>query len=253
MALLATDAIVLHVFDYLESSRILRLATREAGMQSVLAKGMRRAGRKYGSAIDLFAEGVAHIHVKPGRDLQTLASFDVVRARPEIAADLARFTGASVIAELAMRFVRDDAQPGLYDVLARAFDALCTASGVAAREAALAGAWHLVGELGFAPSLDACGECHAPLAGTESVTFVHRSGGVLCPVCARLAPAGRLLPPEARAALRAWLSGEASPLRDPADAKAHQRLLREFLGEHLAEGRSLRAFEVWERDRWSAV
>ena len=253
MALLATDAIVLHVFDYLESSRILKLATRDAGIQSVLAKGMRRAGRKYGSAVDLFADGVAHIHTKPGRDLQTLASFDVARARPEIAGDLERFTGASALAELALRFMRDDSHPALFDVLTTALDALCTADGDAAREAALAGAWHLIGELGFAPALDQCGECHAPIDAGVAVTFVHRSGGVLCPVCARLAPLGRTLPPDARAAMREWVAGRRASLPDQAAARAHQRLLREFVVEHLSDGRTLRAFDVWERDRWSAV
>ena len=34
-----TDALVLHLFDYLESSRIVRVATRELGVQSVLARG----------------------------------------------------------------------------------------------------------------------------------------------------------------------------------------------------------------------
>ena len=41
MSLVVTDAIVLHAFDYLESSRILKLATREAGVRSVLARGAR--------------------------------------------------------------------------------------------------------------------------------------------------------------------------------------------------------------------
>jgi hypothetical protein len=31
-----------------------------------------------------------------------------------------------------------------------------------------------------------------------------------------------------------------------ADTRAHQRLLREFLCHHLHDGRSLRAFDVWE-------
>jgi recombinational DNA repair protein (RecF pathway) len=39
MTFVSTDAIVLHVQDYLESSRIVRLATRELGVQSVLARG----------------------------------------------------------------------------------------------------------------------------------------------------------------------------------------------------------------------
>ena len=59
MPLLATDAIVLHAFDYLESSRILRLVTREAGVRSALARGARRSRRRFGSALDLFAQGSA--------------------------------------------------------------------------------------------------------------------------------------------------------------------------------------------------
>jgi DNA repair protein RecO (recombination protein O) len=38
---LATDAIVLHAFDYRETSRIVRLATRDVGMVSVIARGAR--------------------------------------------------------------------------------------------------------------------------------------------------------------------------------------------------------------------
>src|SRR5919109_594556 len=94
MTLLVTEAIVLHVFDYLESSRIFRLVTREAGVRSALARGARRSTRRFGSALDLFAQGTAQLHIKPGRDLDTLGAFDVERARPELAADLARFTGA---------------------------------------------------------------------------------------------------------------------------------------------------------------
>ena len=55
MPLLATEAIVLHAFDYLESSRIIRLLTREAGIQSTVARGARKSRGRYGSALDLFA------------------------------------------------------------------------------------------------------------------------------------------------------------------------------------------------------
>src|ERR687883_1333581 len=96
MPLLTTDAIVLHAFDYSETSRILRLATREAGVQSVLARGARRAKSRFGSALDLFAQGAAQLYLKEGRDLQTLSGFDVTRARPALADDLGRFAGASV-------------------------------------------------------------------------------------------------------------------------------------------------------------
>jgi DNA repair protein RecO (recombination protein O) len=38
-----------------------------------------------------------------------------------------------------------------------------------------------------------------------------------------------------------------------ADARAHQRLLREFVVEHLSDGKPLRAFEAWETGTWSAA
>ena len=63
---------------------------------------------------------------------------------------------------------------------------------------------------------------------------------------------GLALPPEARAALRDWLSAEPHPLTDVQDARAHQRLLREFVREHVADDRPLRAFDAWERDALGA-
>src|SRR5207237_5061089 len=141
MSLVVTEATVLHVFDYLESSRIFRLVTREAGVRSVLARGARRSTRRFGSALDLFAQGTAQLHVKPGRDLDTLGGFDVERARPALAADLARFTGAAVIAELTLRFGRDAADLDLYTAATAALDDLAEASTDEAREATLAGAW----------------------------------------------------------------------------------------------------------------
>ena len=250
MALLVTDAVVLHAFDYLESSRILRLATRDAGVVSVLAKGARRSRSRYGSALDLFAGGSAQMYVKPGRDLHTLSSFEVSRSRPGIAEALGRFTGAAAIAELVLRFASEEGSAGLYDTIVEALDALAAAPAGRAREVALAGAWRLVTELGFAPSLELCSRCHAPIEPGGAAMFSHPAGGLVCARCARLEPAGRVLPEGARDALAAWVAGREAPLADDAAGRAHQRLLREFLREHLADGRPLRAFEVWEHERW---
>ena len=250
MPLLATDAIVLHAFDYLESSRIFRLITRDGGVRSALAKGARRSSRRFGSAMDLFAQGSAQLYAKPGRDLDTLGGFDVVRARPLLAADLGRFTGASVLAELTLRFGRDAADATLFDAVTYALDTLLVAPPEDATTATLAGAWRIVAELGFAPALDVCGECHAPLDLGAAVMFSHRAGGALCARCGRLAPAGRKLPAEARDALRRFVSGGHGTPLDDASARAHQRLLREFLAEHLTDGRPLQALALWEERRW---
>src|SRR5689334_18308934 len=128
MSSAVTDAIVLHAFDYLESSRILKVVTRDAGVRSVLARGARKSRKRFGAALDLYAQGTAELQTKPGRDLDTLTAFDVTRARPQLAAQLSRFTGASMIAELTLRFARDDADPGLFDAVETTLDQLGTAA-----------------------------------------------------------------------------------------------------------------------------
>jgi hypothetical protein len=49
------------------------------------------------------------------------------------------------------------------------------------------------------------------------------------------------------------LEGDDSVHLTDAEARSHQRLLREFLGAHLSDDRPLRAFAVWEHERWSAA
>lgn len=249
---LVTDAIVLHAFDYLESSRILRLVTRDGGVRSALARGARRSTRRFGTALDLFAEGTAELHVKHGRELDTLSGFDVTRARPLIAMSLERFAGASAIAELVLRFARDAADPGLFDAVAATLDHIASVPGDRAREATLAGAWRILGELGVAPTIDQCAECDTTIAAESPAMFSHPAGGVLCETCAHLRRSGRTLPADARDALRAWRTGDSFTPLDARAGRAHQRLLREFVREHLSDDRPMRAFDVWERETLTA-
>jgi DNA repair protein RecO (recombination protein O) len=245
MALLVTDAIVMHSMEYLESSRILRLITREAGVQAVIAKGARRPRSRFGAALDLFAQGSAQILLKPGRDLQTLTGFDVARARHALAEDLGRFNGAAAIAEIVLRFAHDDAGTEIFDIVEHALDDVAAAPPGTARERTVGAIWRIVGALGFSPSLDECSVCHAPVAVGDAVLFHHRAGGILCDRCARSHGGGRAIPREALDALRSWLAGDASLALGAREGRAHQRLLHEFVREHLAEGRAVRAFDAW--------
>ncbi|HET9635374.1 MAG TPA: DNA repair protein RecO [Gemmatimonadaceae bacterium] len=263
MSLLVTDAIVLHAFDYLESSRIIRLLTREAGVQSVLARGARKSRGRYGSALDLFAEGTAQIYIKPNRELHNLSSFELSRARSELAFDIGRFTAAAAITELALRFGGEEANPLLYETVADSLDLLTQSSPGKTVEDGLAGCWRIISVLGFTPELASCALCHTPLRDSDDATFSHAAGGIVCPSCSRLAPIGRRIPATARRAIRGWLEAEVTveTLRVDAAAneigenegRSHQRLLREFIGAHVGDDRPLRAFAVWEHERWSAA
>lgn len=246
MTQVVTDAIVLHSFDYLESSRILKIVTRDAGVRSVLARGARKSRKRFGAALDLYAQGTADLQTKPGRDLDTLGAFDLTRARQQLAASLPRFTGASMIAELTLRFAQDDADPELFDAVEDALDELAAAAPERARDIALGGAWRILAALGIAPTVDVCADCHAPVDPAAPAVFSHPVGGTLCSRCGPLARSGRTLPPDARSALRTWLAGGSHPLDDVHAVRAHQRLLREFLRHHLPDDRPFNAFDVWE-------
>lgn len=253
--LLSTDAIVLHCFEYSETSLIVRLATRDAGVQSAIAKGARRAKSRFGTALDLFAQGAAELHLKEGRELQTLGAFDVTRSRAAIGLDLGRFAGASVIAELVLSFgAANETNEDMFDALAETLDRITAADPESTGEAGLAGAWRLVAQLGFAPSLDACSMCHRTEIGANgALPFSHVAGGIVCPECVRQSPTDRMLPAHARRAIAAWCDGGRVSHVAPGALRSHQRLLREFLHQHLADGRTLRALDAWEHGAWSSA
>jgi DNA repair protein RecO (recombination protein O) len=253
MTLLVTDAVVLHVFPYLESSRIVRLATREAGVQSVLARGARRPKSRFGSALDLYAEGVAHISMRPSRDLQTLSGFETTQSRSRIGEDLGRFTGAATVAELALRCATEETTPALFDAVNGALEAIADAEPATAGDATLGAAWRLMAALGFCPSLDNCATCHTRLPADTPLSFGHRAGGGLCPRCAPAHRPVRRLPADAVQSLRTWLSHGDRPSLGVTARRAHQRLLREFIYEHVAEGRAFPAFEMWQRETCELV
>ena len=51
MPLVSTDAIILHSFRYGETSKIVRLLTRDHGPQSVIAKGAMNPKSKFGARL----------------------------------------------------------------------------------------------------------------------------------------------------------------------------------------------------------
>src|SRR5688500_17145191 len=115
MPLVSTDAIILQVFRYGETSKIARLLTRTHGVQSVIAKGAANPKSKYGGILEPFTEGVATFYAKDNRDLHTLGSFELLRSRQSLGSDLIRFGGASLIAELIMRSGIEEPDADLYD------------------------------------------------------------------------------------------------------------------------------------------
>src|SRR6266581_1508056 len=82
MSLVTTPAVVLQTYRYSETSKVVRLATRDLGVQSAIAKGALRPKSRFGAGLELLSEGVAQLYFRETRELHTLGAFDLgMRAR----------------------------------------------------------------------------------------------------------------------------------------------------------------------------
>jgi DNA repair protein RecO (recombination protein O) len=253
MPQLETPAIVLSSLRYGETSKIVRLATRDHGVQSAIAKGALRPRSRFGAALQSLSEGQARLLVKDHRELHILASFDLTRLHVGLAGDLERYATASALAEVMVRFAPADPHPESYDLLRDALGLLEIAPPGELESLGVRVLWQLVGALGFAPALDACVRDGTLLPAEGGLAFSTREGGALCPACAATHGATQL-PPDARADLATLLDADAPlPCLDRRHAESHRRLLARYIRYHLGEGSELPALDFWLRRPWAAA
>ncbi len=258
MSLVMTPAVVLRTYRYSETSKVVRLATRELGVQSAIAKGALRPRSRFGAGLELLSEGVAQLYHRESRELQTLAAFDAERLRRELAADLDRFAAAAALAELMVRMAPPAPLPAAYDALTAGLDALVGAALADVDAAAVRALWCVLGVLGFEPALRQCVRDGTAIDPDGSpVLFSTAEGGVLCDACVRAQPpaSSTRLPPHAWHDLCALLDLEAAlPRLDAAHAAAHRRLASRFIRHHLDDSSTvaLPALEFWERRAWAS-
>src|SRR5438093_8291078 len=124
MALVTTPAVVLQTYRYSETSKVVRLATRELGVQSAMAKGVLRPKSPFGAGLELLSEGMAQLYFRETRELHTLGAFDVLDLRRDLAADVGRFAGATALAEVMLKMAPPAPLAPAYDTLVAGLDVL---------------------------------------------------------------------------------------------------------------------------------
>lgn len=249
---LSTPAIILATFRYGESSKIIRLATESAGVQSAIAKGALRPKSRFGAALQVLSEGQAHLIIHSNRDLQLLTAFDLHRVRVGLARDMERYSSASALAEVMLRFGSGEGHLDSYHTLRLGLEALESEVPQAVEALGIRAIWGLVSSLGFEPTLDQCVKCGNEPGGGE-LPFDTASGGALCPGCARQTAPARLNRDD-RTDLIALIRADLPlPHLAPKQAAAHRRLLARYIQHHLGEGTALPALDFWIRRPWGAA
>ena len=239
-----TPAVVVGVVRYGESSRIVRLATRELGVQGAIARGALRPRSRFGTSLHLLAEGTAHLILGRG-DLATLSAFDVTDLHHGLARSVANFQAAAALAELAARFVPPIPQVELYDALVQGIALLEAAPPEAVEVIALLALWRFLAELGFAPETRRCVLDGREL-GEGGLALSVEAGGALCDACTAGNPPVRLSHDD-RMALEFFLHGHGeAPELDGRHAAAHRRLLARWVTRHLGDS-EMPALRTWQR------
>jgi len=251
MPAVTTPALILHVMPYGETSKILRLLTRELGVQSAIARGARRPRARTGPRLDLFSAGTATLAVKPQRELHPLTDFELTDGHGALAADVARFAAASALAELALRCAPPDVHPEVFDAASAGLDALAAAPAGQLGGVALTAVWALVTALGFSPELERCVVCGESVEG--ALAFSAEQGGALCADHRRGVRTVQLRREDA-GTLASLLAGRLpEPPLDARHEAAHRRLLLGFIRHHLAEEREMPAMAFWDTEAWNAT
>jgi DNA repair protein RecO (recombination protein O) len=254
MPLVTTAAVVLQTFRYSETSKVVRLATRELGVQSAIAKGVLRPKSRFGAGLESLSEGDAQLYFREGRELHTLAVFDVTNLRRGLARDIARFAGAAALTQVMLKMAPPAPLAAAYGAFTSGLDLLASVSSGDVDAAALRALWALVAELGFGPSLHACVRDGTPVweEGGGPIAFSAAEGGVLCARCA-VAQSPTRLPPEDYRDLVALNDATVElPSLDAPHAAAHRRLAARFVRHHL-DAVSLTALDFWERSAWAQL
>jgi DNA repair protein RecO (recombination protein O) len=182
MAVYRSKGIVLRSIRYGEADRILDLYTRDAGLVSAIAKGIRRTKSRFGARLEpLSCVDFVAYH---GRTLDTVTQAEVLRSFRGVREDLARFEAAAgMVGSVRALSGGDEADRRVFNLLYNGLDALEERdSGFEAVEAAFGLKLSILA--GYAPQLDTCLSCEAnPSQLAEPLYFAPNLGGVLCSDC----------------------------------------------------------------------
>ena len=174
-----TRAIVLRARNLGEADKIFTLLSDASGKLSAVAKGVRRTKSHVAGRLEFASEALLTMH--RGRNLDVIASADIVRSRFASVVDPAAFGTAHLLVELVDAFCEPDlAMPEVYALLSGALGALSSTSDPATLVPRFE--LRLLAELGLAPNSGSCVRCDDPLAQRAAwVDFV--AGGLACEGC----------------------------------------------------------------------
>lgn len=184
MSLEKTDALVIRLADWSESSRVVTLFTRDFGKISALAKGVKRLRSSFEAALDLLSESRIVFLRKSSSSLDILTESQLISRFQPSRKSLTSLYGGYYIAELLAGLSEEyDPHPRLYQVATETLRRLETDAD--ARLAILRFELVLMRETGHLPEFEGCLICGTPVSGERKFSYWVSQGGLICDSCRR--------------------------------------------------------------------
>lgn len=246
-----TEGIVLSKMKYRDTSKILRLYTREFGKMSVIAKGARDAKCKFRSALEPMSYVACVIYKNDNRDLQLLSQCDVVLPFRHLCEDMEKMSVGMSVVELVDIVAHEEEQnEALFTLI------LSVLKGVnAATKNAVSALYYfemkLSGILGFSPQLHTCLHCGMQVEGDvmDTAAFVPTNDGILCRVCSESSGRSGISSSAVKVLQRLQAVETVDSIMNlnlsPSTKEEVRRSLRRHLTHHIEGFRGLRSEEVF--------
>ncbi|MCA9027369.1 MAG: DNA repair protein RecO [Planctomycetaceae bacterium] len=179
-----TDALVIRLADWSESSRVVTLFTRDFGKISALAKGAKRLRSAFEAGLDLLSESRIVFLRKSSSSLDILTESQLIARFQPSSSSLTSLYGGYYVAELLSGLSEEyDPHPHLYQVATDTLRSL--ESDEDAQPALLRFELVLLNEIGSLPEFDACLVCGCPVNEQRTFAFWVNQGGLICANCQR--------------------------------------------------------------------
>jgi DNA repair protein RecO (recombination protein O) len=178
-----TEALVLRVLDYAETSQVVHLGTPEHGLVPAIAKGAHRPKGSFQGGLTLGVIGEADVVFRRGAELETLRSFRETDGLRGLRADLDRLAAGQYVLGCLREFLRPALPaPALYRAGTTALKALAVASPTAVPGWVVWFEARALAAAGLRPHLGSCAVCAASVE--EDAAFSPGAGGLVHAACA---------------------------------------------------------------------
>jgi DNA repair protein RecO (recombination protein O) len=184
MALVRTESVILKSTNYSETSKVFRLYTLSYGLQSVIAKGVRRPGSKLSGVLETLNHVEIVYYKKPNKSLFTLSQAAPIETFSGISSDIHRFYRAAAIAEMVLRLgTEEDGNEQIFRLLIHSLKSFSRRPITSLGGRMISYLWGILSLLGYAPRLESCACCGTSLTREGHISFSIMEGGALCENC----------------------------------------------------------------------